>query len=86
MAKRVLVTASENPMTVLSAPVDWVASVSELRLPARSDYRLGELMDRNSEGLLSEAERAELESLVDLSETLSLVRAKALYLLGRKSL
>lgn len=70
-------------MTVISAPVDWVEFVSEVRLPAKSDRRLQELMDRNNEGLLTQAEHAELESLVEVSETLSLVRAKALHLLGR---
>ncbi len=70
-------------MTLISAPVDWVESVSELRLPPKTDRRLRELMDRNNEGLLDEAERTELESLVELSETMSLVRARALHLLGR---
>ena len=41
-------------------------------------------MDRNTEGLLTDAERAELETLVELSEQLALVRATALHLLGRK--
>jgi hypothetical protein len=72
------------PMAVIPAPVDWVESVSELRLPAKVDRRLQELMDRNTEGQLTEAERADLESLVELSETLALVRAEALQLLGRK--
>ena len=70
-------------MTVVSAPTDWVEFVSELRLPPRTDRRLQELMDRNNEGELEESERAELESLVEVSETLSLARAKALELLGR---
>ena len=70
-------------MVVVSAPIDWVESVSELKLPARADRRLQELMDRNNEGALSEHERAYLEELVELSETLSLVRAEALSLLGR---
>jgi hypothetical protein len=70
-------------MVVVSAPVDWVESVSELKLPERADRRLQELMDRNNEGTLTDQERAYLEELVELSETLSLVRAKALYLLGR---
>ena len=70
-------------MTTISAPVDWVEFVSELRLPAKSDSRLQHLMDRNNDGLLNEAERAELESLVEVSQTLSLVRARALHLLGR---
>jgi hypothetical protein len=71
-------------MAVISAPVDWVELVSELRLPPKTDHRLQELMDRNTEGQLAEDERADLESLVELSETLSLVRAEALRLLGRK--
>ena len=71
-------------MAVISAPVDWVESVGNLRLPAKADCRLQELMDRNTEGQLSQQERAELESLVELSETLSLVRAEAIHLLGRK--
>ena len=70
-------------MTV-SAPAEWVKSVSELRLPQRADLRLQALMDVNNEGNLTERERGELEELVDLSETLSLVRMQALVLLGRK--
>lgn len=70
-------------MTVVSAPTDWVESVSELRLPPKADRRLQELMDRNNEGRLDEEERAELEALVEVSETMSLVRGRALQLLGR---
>jgi hypothetical protein len=70
--------------TTVAAPVEWVESVSDLRLPPKANARLQQLMDRNTEGLLTEAERAELETLVELSETLSLVRASALQLLGRK--
>jgi hypothetical protein len=40
-------------------------------------------MDRNNEGQLTPAERTEMESLVEVSETISLVRAEALRLLGR---
>ena len=71
-------------VTVVSAPAEWVESVSELRLPARADRRLQQLMDRNNEGKLTEDDRAELESLVELSEKLSLIRAEALHLLGRQ--
>jgi hypothetical protein len=82
--------------TTVSAPVEWVESVSDLRLPLRANERLQQLMNRNTEGLLTETERAELETLVELSETLSLetlvelsetlslVRARALQLLGCK--
>lgn len=70
--------------TVVPAPVDWVESVSRLRLPAKADRRLQELMDRNNEGRLTKEERSEMESLVEMSETISLVRAEALHLLGRR--
>ena len=68
----------------VSAPVEWIEFVSDLRLPPRADERLQHLMDRNTEGLLTESERAELETLVELGEQLSLVRAQALQLLGRR--
>lgn len=71
-------------MPVIAAPSDWVEAVSELRLPPKIDRRLQELMDRNTEGELTDEERADLESLVEMSEALSLVRAQALQLLGRK--
>ena len=70
--------------STIDAPLEWVESVGDLRLPAKADRRLQELMDRNNEGMLTEAERSDLESLVELSERLSLVRAEALHLLGRK--
>lgn len=70
--------------TTVEAPLEWVEAVGNLRLPSKSDQRLQELMDRNNEGLLTEDERADLESLVELSERLSLARAEALHLLGRK--
>ena len=70
--------------SVIPAPVDWVESVSSLKLPPRADRRLQELMDRHNEGQLNLLEHAELETLVELSESLSLVRAEAIHLLGRK--
>jgi hypothetical protein len=68
----------------VDAPLQWVESITLLRLPEHADKRLQELMDHNNEGLLSEQERADLKALAELSEQLSLVRAEALHLLGRK--
>jgi hypothetical protein len=68
----------------VAAPLEWVESLSDLRLPPRANKRLQQLMDRNTEGLLTDPEQAELEALVELSEILALVRAKAFQLLGRK--
>lgn len=71
-------------MSVIPAPAKWVESVSRLKLPRKSDRRLQVLMDRNTEGQLSKEERKELEALVEVSESMSLVRATALRLLGKK--
>ena len=81
---RTLRAEGENVVSTIDAPLEWVETVGNLRLPTKADERLQELMDRNNEGLLTEAERADLESLVELSERLSLVRAEALHLLGRR--
>jgi hypothetical protein len=69
---------------LISAPVDMVEAVAALRLPSRADRRLQDLMDRNNEDALTPGEREDLEALVELSETIAVVRAKALHLLGRK--
>jgi hypothetical protein len=66
------------------APSQLVESMSQLRFPVQTDRRLQELMDRNTDGLLSDREREELTGLVELSEQLSLVRAEALQLLKRR--
>ena len=70
--------------TTVDAPLQWVESITMLRLPEQADQRLQDLMDRNNEGQLSDQERADLAALAELSERLSLVRAEALHLLGRK--
>ncbi|MGO9470361.1 MAG: hypothetical protein ACLQIB_21955 [Isosphaeraceae bacterium] len=70
--------------TVVEAPLEMVEAVAGLRLPPRADHRLQALMDRNNEGALRSDEREELEALVELSETIALVRAQALHVLGRK--
>jgi hypothetical protein len=70
--------------STIAAPVDWVEAVGKLHFPSKADHRLQELMDRNTEGLLQEFEREELEALVELSEQLSLVRGEALQILGKQ--
>jgi len=70
-------------MTTIETPVELVTSAADLRFPPKIDAHLQALMDRNTEGQLSEAEREELEALVELSETISLLRVHALWVLGR---
>ena len=71
---------------VIQAPLEMIEAVADLRLPAKADRRLQGLMDRNNEGALTAAEREDLEAFVELSETISLIRAQALQLLGRQAL
>jgi len=68
----------------INAAQQWVENIAMLRLPDQANRHLQQLMDRNNEGLLTEQESADLAALAELSEQLSLVRAEALHLLGRK--
>lgn len=69
--------------TVVEAPVELVETVAGMRFPPKADTRLRWLMDRNTNGQLTTAESEELEGWVELSESMALVRAQALRLLGR---
>jgi hypothetical protein len=68
----------------IEAPREWVEAIAALRLPPKTNARLQELMERNTEGSLTESERQDLEALVELSETIALVRIRGLRLLGRQ--
>ena len=70
-------------MDTREVPIELLTSIADLQFPQKTDTRLQTLMDRNTEGGLSESERVELEALVGLSETLSLLRVQALRVLGR---
>lgn len=69
---------------VVEAPVELVESVAAMQFPPKADARLRWLMDRNTNGQLTADEREELDGWVELSESMALVRAQALKLLGRK--
>ena len=69
---------------MINAPVDLMQAVAHLRLPPHTDRQLQELMNRNTNGTLTAEEREQLKSLVEWSESLSLLRAQALHLLGEQ--
>ncbi len=69
---------------VIEAPLDLIESLADWRFPPQANALLRGLMDRNTDGGLSDAERDELEGLVALSETMAIFRARALSLLGRE--
>jgi hypothetical protein len=64
-------------------PRELLEAVANLRLPTKTDQRLQALMDRNNNGQLNPSEREELEAIVEWSENISLLRARALQVLGR---
>jgi hypothetical protein len=70
-------------MAVVEAPRELIEGVAELQFSPKANARLQELMDRNTEGALTQSERDALEAMVELSETMSLLRAQALRVLGR---
>jgi hypothetical protein len=44
---------ADNAMSgTIDAPLEWVRTVGDLRLPVKTDQRLQELMDRNNEGFI----------------------------------
>jgi hypothetical protein len=67
---------------VMDAPVELVEAMASLRFAPKADRQLQRLLDRNTEGLLSPEEKEQLETLVELSESLSVIRAQALRLLN----
>ena len=67
----------------IEAPISMVQAVADLHLPPKADQRMHDLMDRNNNGALTPEQREQLEMLVELSETIAIVRAQALLLLKR---
>ena len=70
-------------MTTIVTPLEFVTAVADFHFPVKIDAHLQGLMDRNTEGDLAASEREELEALVELSETISLLRVQALRVLER---
>ncbi len=88
--RRIAVRVSRHPRegdesmsAVIEAPIEMVEAVADLHLPPRADHRLQDLMDRNNNGALTPEEREQLEALVELSESIAIVRAQAFHLLKR---
>jgi hypothetical protein len=69
--------------TVIEAPRTMIESLAAMRFPAKTDALLQSLMNRNTNGQLTPDEREELAALAELSESIALIRAQALRLLGR---
>ena len=70
--------------STVQAPLEMMEAVANLRLPVNADRQLQRLMDRNTNGELNAEERKDLAALAKWSEEISLLRARALHVLGRK--
>lgn len=68
----------------IAAPVDLLESMAHLRLPPWEDARLQQLMDANTDGKLTDDEIKQLADLVEWSESLSLIRARAIHTLAAR--
>lgn len=66
------------------SPVDVLNELATLKFPPATEARMVELMDRNTEGRLTPTEKDELAALVDWGHRISLLRARALIVLGRQ--
>lgn len=68
----------------IAVPLEFMHAVAHLQLPSYTNRTLQELMDRNTNGTLNSDHQLQLESLVEWSESLSLLRGQALHLLGER--
>ena len=65
----------------VEVPLELLEEVAQLEFPPTTQQTLARLMDKNTEGQLSEDERKELQALVDLNERVSLLKGRAKLLL-----
>ena len=68
----------------IETPHQLMEAIAAFRFPPLTNERMQRLMDRNNEGELSEVEREELAALAELGTSISLLKAHAMRLLGRK--
>ena len=69
-------SSEETPVASLSD--EEVLAMTELQMETNSDQRLSELLDRQQAGILTEAERPELWTLMQIYQFLLLRKAQAL--------
>lgn len=83
----VLTEAPDKQMDRLArieTPEQLMEAIADFHLPRSTDEHMQRLMDRNNDGELSIEETEELTALADLGTAISLLKAHAMRLLGRK--
>ena len=71
-------------MDDIPVPKSFLEEIVAMKFPEETDERLQHLMDKNNEGELNEIERTEFKAYVRISELMSLLKARAYLLLGRR--
>jgi hypothetical protein len=71
----------DDPRCLFGLSLKELRALSDSKLTVAAQERMSDLLDRNSDGLLSEAEKAELTELVEQAEQLSLLKTRAQYTL-----
>jgi hypothetical protein len=71
-------------MEMIPAARHVLEQVADLKIDPETDARLQELMDRNNFGELNGTELGELKRIVAANQQLSILRAQAMLVLGRK--
>lgn len=70
---------------IVAVSRDALETLGAFRFPPQLDKRLQELTDRNNEGLITAAERDQLEGLTELSDKIALHRAQVRILLAQNT-
>jgi hypothetical protein len=67
----------------IKVPLAMIEQMSALRLPVKLDIQLRSLMARDQDCRLKSPERDQLEALLELNETISVLRSRATQLLAK---
>jgi hypothetical protein len=74
----------ESKVGLGETPAAILQEVANLKFPPETEARMTSLMDRNSDGSLTPTERDELAAMVNWGHRISLLRARAMLILGHK--
>jgi hypothetical protein len=74
---------TNDPRCLFGLSLKELRALSESKLTVAAQEQMSDLLGRNSDGLLTEEEKAELSELVEQAEQLSLLKTRAQYTLHK---
>lgn len=69
----------------IETPVELLREMAQFEFPPSTQEKLNQLMEKNTEGNLTEPEKKELRALVDINERVSIIKAQAKLLLAQNN-